>query len=54
MGLPQIIYLMLVGLGLGIGLVQHGQPKEGNHNIVYDIIATAIVIGLLWWGHFFG
>jgi hypothetical protein len=52
-GWPEGIYLALVFIGLGLGLARHGQPKTGVHNIWSDIIATALVCGLLWWGGFF-
>ena len=53
LGLPQIIYLTLVFLSLGIALEQHGTPKEGNNNFWVNFIATAITISLLAWGGFF-
>lgn len=51
---PQIIYLCLLMLGMGVALSRHGQPKTGAHNAMYDIVATAIVVSLLYWGGFFG
>lgn len=54
LGIPQLIYLALTMLGLGIAMAQHGEPKKGTVNAFHSIIATAILIGLLYWGGFFG
>jgi hypothetical protein len=51
--LPQIVYLGLALLGLGIELERHGKPKEGEHNFGISLISTTITICILWWGGFF-
>ena len=51
--LPQIIYLSLTMLGLGMQAVKHGNPKEGKENFWVVFISTAISVGLLYWGGFF-
>lgn len=53
LGLPQIIYLTLMFLGLGIAIEQHGKPKEGITNFWVTFLATAISVSLLAWGGFF-
>lgn len=53
LGLPQIIYLTLVFIGLGITIEQHGKPKEGINNFWVTFIAQAFTIYLLAWGGFF-
>ena len=53
LGLPQIIYLTLMFLSLGIALEQHGTPKEGVNNFWVSLIVTAISVSLLAWGGFF-
>jgi hypothetical protein len=50
---PQITYLAMVLIGLGIRISKHGKPKTGNENVFYDLIATGIVITLLYFGGFF-
>jgi hypothetical protein len=51
--LPQILYLILVGLALGIIATHHGKPKTGNENFGVSLIAVLIQIGLMLWGGFF-
>ena len=53
LGLPQIIYLMLVAIGLGITIEEHGKPKDGINNFWATFIAQALTIALLVWGGFF-
>ena len=50
--LPQIIYLMIVAVGLGIALVLHGKPRDG-HSFWTQLISSVIALGLLYWGGFF-
>lgn len=54
MGAPQIIYIVLTGLGMGLALGSHGKPKTGKDNFFIALIASTIQIGLLIWGGFFG
>lgn len=51
-GLPQIIYLGLVSLSLGIQIANHGKPRS-NENAWAGFIGICITIGLLYWGGFF-
>jgi hypothetical protein len=50
---PQITLIVLFALGLGIGVAQHGQP-QGPNNFWTTAIATALQLGLLIAGGFFG
>lgn len=50
---PQMIYLALVLIGVGVSMAQHGKPKTGNHHLGASIIGYGIVMGLLYWGGFF-
>ena len=52
MFLPQIIYVSLCLLGLGIALGQHGKPKTGKYNSWYSLISFTIHIYLLYVGGF--
>jgi len=55
LGLPQLIYLSLVLVALGTEIARHGEPKKpGKHNAVASLIASALLVGLLYWGGFFG
>lgn len=54
MGIPQIIYLVLIFVSLINESVRHGEPKDYEYNIFTALFAAALDIGLLWWGGFFG
>jgi hypothetical protein len=51
---PQIIYVVLLLLGVGIDLAKHGQPKTGKHSFPSSFFAAALILALLYWGGFFG
>ncbi|WP_172453037.1 hypothetical protein [Xanthomonas arboricola] len=53
LGTPQLIYLALAMLGIGLEIARHGEPKTGHHDAVSSIVATFLIIALLWWGGFF-
>ena len=53
MGVPQICYIVIITLGLGISLAKHGEPKEDKYNFFNALIGSAIQIGLLILGGFF-
>jgi hypothetical protein len=50
--LPQLIYLVLVALGCGIAINEHGTPRTGNHNCIGHFIGISIGFALLYWGGF--
>jgi hypothetical protein len=52
MGVPQICYIVIITLGLGISLAKHGEP-QGDYNFFTTLIGAAIQIGLLILGGFF-
>ena len=54
MGVPQIIYICLFAMGIGMEIVRHGKEKEGKHNATLTLISTAICATVLWWGGFWG
>ncbi|HEX7111395.1 MAG TPA: hypothetical protein VF216_03050 [Mizugakiibacter sp.] len=51
---PQIIYLSLLLLDLGIHLVRDGQRREKPYDFGGELISVCLVVGLLYWGGFFG
>ena len=53
-GWPQGLYLALTFLGIGISISRHGKAREGKHSLWTDTVSTGMVIGLLYWGGFFG
>lgn len=51
---PQIIYLCLILLSLGIDLARHGEQKKSRqHNFWASLVSTTILLGILCWGGFF-
>lgn len=50
---PQIIFIIIYALGLGISLAQHGQVKTEVQSFWKTLFAAAIVFALLIWGGFF-
>ena len=53
LGIPQIIWLVLVVFGLIYETINHGKPHE-PHNAYILAISTIISFLLLYWGGFFG
>ena len=51
---PQLVYLGIVLLGLGVSLAKNGEPKKDNHSFGWSLFANAITITILSWGGFFG
>ena len=54
MHVPQIIYIVLVTIGVTIHLMKHGQPFDYKYNVFLFVLLKAFSIGLLCWGGFFG
>jgi len=51
--IPQLIYLAIVCVSIGISLEDHGKPKEGEHNAWYGFVAITIHLLILYAGGFF-
>jgi len=51
--MPQLIYLVLTFLGLGVALAQHGKPKEGHHSFWTSLFGGGICWVCLYYGGFF-
>ena len=54
MGIWQIIMIIILAMNLGISLVKHGETEIKKYNFWTTLIATAINVGILWAGGFFG
>lgn len=54
MGVPQIIMVCLYTINIGISMAKHGEPQDGIYNAWTSIFSSIVVMGLLWWGGFFG
>lgn len=53
MNAPQIIMIVLLALNLFINLLKHGE-KQGSYSFWTSLVNAGIVVGLLWWGGFWG
>ena len=52
--LPQIIFLLLTGMGLGMLMMNHGKmSKPEEVNFWKGLMVEAIIFALLIWGGFF-
>lgn len=51
-GWPQITWLVLITLNVGITLALHGKPR-GPHNVWWTIGGTPISFAILYFGGFF-
>lgn len=52
-GIWQVIYLIILFLPVGVSIVKHGEPKEGEYHALASLISVAIDITLLALGGFF-
>lgn len=50
--LPQLIYLGITVLGLGVVLAKNGEPQE-PYSFWKTILVSSIILCLLYWGGFF-
>jgi hypothetical protein len=50
---PQIVYLILFLIGLGIAIERHGKEKTGKENFLTTFISGIAILYLLYMGHFF-
>ena len=50
---PQLAVVILMVLGLGISLVQHGDSKTGRESFWTSLVSAAVTIWLLYEGGFF-
>lgn len=51
-GWPQIIWIVLAGLSLGISCAKNGEPR-GPYSAIGTLIGIILGCALLWWGGFF-
>lgn len=54
MGIPQIIWIGLYTMALGVSLADDGKVKEKKESFMISCLAVGIQAALLWWGGFFG
>ncbi len=51
--IPQLIWLIFMGIVLGKSINQHGTTTERKHRLGWDLFGMLLVNGLLYWGGFF-
>lgn len=54
LGWPQLTYLTLMILGIGMTAVKHGEAKSAEYNILTTLIVDAVMMFILYSGGFFG
>ena len=52
-GIFQIIYLVLLSVGLLVAANQHGKPKTGKTNFFITLFASAVSFCIFYFGGFF-
>lgn len=50
---PQIIWIVLMAMRLGVFSVMHGKPRTGKFSIWVLAFDISVMFPLLWWGGFF-
>ena len=53
-GIPQIIVIALYAMSYGIAVNEVAEGKKDGNFMLNKTLSTALMIGLLWWGGFFG
>lgn len=53
MGAPQIVYLVLMALSMGVSVAEHGKIETKRENCVSTFVSIAIQLGILYLGGFF-
>lgn len=48
----QIAMCIIYGMNIGIGMVQHGEPKTGKYSFWTSLLSVGISIAILKWGGF--
>ena len=54
MGIPQVLYLLVVAYTLFIEYRLDGHSRIGNYSFVPSVITQVLMTGLFYWGGFFG
>jgi len=52
MSWQQIVMIVWLAMCVGIGLVQHGKPKQGYYNALIYLLSMALIAYILWSGGF--
>lgn len=52
-GWPQIVWLILIAISLGMEMMRHGEPRTGNHSVFPVIFGFGLIGTILLFGGFF-
>lgn len=50
---PQLIYIALVALSLGVSLAKNGQIEVKKHTFLGTLFGAIVMTSLIYWGGFF-
>lgn len=53
-GMPQAIMIVLILIGVGVSVARFGQQKKDTYDWVDVLVGPLLMLGLLYWGGFFG
>ena len=51
---PQILWILVIAIGLGTSFAQRGKERTGKEKVWPSLVSVGIHVTLLWWGGFFG
>jgi len=54
MGIPQLIFVILMTMDVTASACWHGKPMPGKYSLWLTLFMDALYAGLLYWGGFFG
>lgn len=53
MGIPQIVFLVLMALALGVSMANDGKVEMKQESWVKTLVSIVIECAILYWGGFF-
>lgn len=54
MGWPQVIWIVIAAIALGVHIAKHGEPTGQKFHAGAQLIYVLLMAGILYWGGFFG
>lgn len=53
MGWPQVIWVVIAAIALGVHIAKHGEPMKQEFHAGARLAHVVLMAGLLYWGGFF-